>query len=191
MQNRLFSVSRKERMGTTYRFLATVEEASAVLDWFRSLREQPVESTRDAGSLFYFRDVGPLDSDAKMSPVVNVFLPARKRAVLTTIGEVHFLATPLSAFPALNRINKRFREWLSACPCVYSHKPDFAHEWDYFLEGNAKNKDPDIFALPGGMAALQGGAYFVAADDNDARLDLVCRALQLRGVEGVQPLTNG
>jgi hypothetical protein len=40
------------------------------------------------------------------------------------------------------------------------------------------------------MAALQRGSYFVAVDDNDARLDLVCRALQLRGVEGVQRLTN-
>jgi hypothetical protein len=177
-------------MGTTYRFLATVEEASAVLDWFHSLPEQPVESTRDAGSLFYFRDFGPLDSDANKSPVVNVFLPVRKRGVLTTIGEVHFLATPLSAFPGLNKINKRFREWLSECPCVYSHRPDFAHEWDYFLEGSAKNWDSDIFALPSGMAALQRGSYFVAVDDNDARLDLVCRALQLRGVEGVQRLTN-
>jgi hypothetical protein len=46
-------------MVTTYRFLATVEEASAVLDWFHSLPEQPVERTRDAGSLFYFRDFGP------------------------------------------------------------------------------------------------------------------------------------
>jgi hypothetical protein len=172
-------------MGTTYRYLATVEEASAVLDWFRTLPEQPVESAHDVGSLFYFRDFGPLDSDAKKSPLVNVFMPVRKRGVLTTIGEVHFLATPLSAFPGLNKVNKRFREWLRENPCVYSHRPDSVHEWDYFLEGSAKNWDSDIFALPAGMVALQRGSYSVAANDNDARLDLVCRALQLRGVEGV------
>jgi hypothetical protein len=176
-------------MGTTYRFLATVEEACAVLDWFRSLPERPVESTNDAGSLFYFGDFGPLDSDAKKSPVVNVLLPVRKRYVLTTIGEVHFLATPLSAFPGLNNVNQHFRKWLSEYPCVYSRRPDPVHDWDYFLEGSAKNWDPPIFALPAGMAALQRGSYFVAADDNDALLDRVCRALQLRGVEGVQRLT--
>lgn len=173
-------------MGTTYRFLATVEEASAVLDWFRTLPEQPVESVREDGCLFYFRDSGPLDSDAKKSPIVNVFLPVKKRGVLTTLGEVHFLATPLSAFPGLNKINKRFREWLGTNPCVYSHRPNFVYEWDYFLEGSAKNWDVDIHALPAGMAALQCGSYFVAGDDNDFVLDRVCRTLELRGVEGVQ-----
>lgn len=177
-------------MGTTYRYLATVEEAPAVLDWFRALLESPVESAHGAGSLFYFRDFGRLDSDAKKSPVVNVFLPVQKHGVLTAIGEVHFQAMPLSAFPGLNKINKRFREWLTENPCVYSHRPDFVHTWDYFLEGSAKNWDADIFALPEGMAALQRGSYFVAADDNDAQLDIVCRALQLRGVVGVQRPTN-
>jgi hypothetical protein len=176
-------------MGKTYRFLATVEEAPSILDWFRGLPERPVESLREDGSLFFFCDLGSLDSDAKKSPVVNVFLPVRKRGVLTTIGEIHFLATPLSAFPGLNKINKRFREWLSENPCVFSHRPGFVREWDYFLEGSAKNWDPDIYALPAGMAALQRGSYFVAGNDNDLVLDRVCRTLELRGVEGVQRLT--
>jgi hypothetical protein len=178
-------------MGVAYRFLATVEEASTVLNWFRSMPEQPVESAHDARFLFYFRDFGPLEPDAKKSPLVSVFVPVRKWGVLTTLGEVHFLATPLSAFPGLNKVNKRFRQWLTEHPCVYSHRPDFEHKWDYFLEGSARNWDSNIFALPAGMAALQDGSYFVAANDNEARLDLVCRALQLRGVEGVQRLTSG
>jgi hypothetical protein len=178
-------------MGTTHRFLATVEEASAVLDWFRSLPEQPVESAHDAGALFYFRDFGAFDLDTKKSPVVDVLMPACKRGVLTTIGEVHFLATPLSGVPALKKISIRFRDWLRQNPCVYSHRPDFVHDWDYFLEGSAKNWHSDIFALPEGMRALRRGCYFVAACDNEAGLDLVCRALQLRGVEGVQRLNNG
>jgi len=177
-------------MGTTYRFLSTVDEASAVLNWFRELADRPVESVREDGVLFYFREFGSLESAAKKSPVVNVLLPVRKRGVLTTIGEVHFLATPLSAFHGLNKINKRFRAWLAENPCVYSHGPDFAHEWDFFLEGSAKNWDPEIYALPEGMAALQRGSYFVAANDNDSVLDRVCRALELRGVEGVQRLTT-
>jgi hypothetical protein len=177
-------------MATTYRFLATVEEAGVVLNWFRSLPEQPLESPRDVGSLFYFRECGPLDSDAKKSPVVNVFMPIRKRGVLTTIGEVHFLVTPESTFPGLKRIDKQFHGWLRENPCVYSHRPGFIHEWDYFLEGSVKNWDSDVFALPAGLAALQHGSYFVAVDDNEDRLDRVCRALQLRGVEGVEPLKH-
>lgn len=101
-------------------FLATVEEASSVLDWFRALSEQPVESAHNEGLLFYFRQFGALDPGVKKSPVVNVFMPARKRGVLTTIGEDHFLATLLSAFLGLNKMGKRFREWLSKNPYVYS-----------------------------------------------------------------------
>lgn len=183
-------VSGKELMGTTYRFLATVEEASVILDWFRVLPERPVETVRGNGSLFYFHDFGSLESDAKKSPVVNVILPVRKHGILTTIGEVHFLSTPLSAFPGLNKINKRFRVWLAENPCVYSQRADFIHEWDYFLEGSAKNWDPEIFALPNGMAVLRRGSYFVAGSDNESMLDRVCRALELRGVKGVLRLTN-
>jgi hypothetical protein len=162
-----------------------------VLEWLRSHPDHPVESAHDAGSLLYFLDFGPLDSDVKKSRLVNVFLPVRKRGVLTMIGEVHFLATPLSAFQRLNKINKRFRDWLRENPCVYSHRRDFVHEWDFFLEGSTKNWNPDIFALPAGIAALQRGSYFVVGDDNDFVLDRVCQALELRGVEGVQRLTKG
>lgn len=170
-------------MSTYYRFLETVEEASAVLDWFRTLPERPVANSRDDGSLFYFRDFGPIDSDAEKAPLVNIFLPRQKRVILTTIGEVHFLATPLSAFPGLNKVNKRFRAWLREYPCICSNRPDFDGEWNYFLEGTALNWG-DIHALPAGMAALQRGSYFVARNDTDSVLDKVCRALQLRGVEG-------
>jgi hypothetical protein len=172
-------------MGTTYRYLATVEEACAVVDWFRALPQQPVESSREQGSMFHFRQFGPLNSDAKKSPVVSILLPMRRRRVLTTIGEVHFLSTPLSAFPSLNKVNKQFRQWLMH-PCVYSHRLDFVHQWDYFLEGSARNWDPEIFALPAGMAALESGAYFVAADDNNETVDRICRALELRGVDGIE-----
>ena len=173
-------------MGTTYRFLATVEEGSIVLDWFRSLPEKPVESPRDGASLFYFRDFGPLETDSKASPLVSVFSPVRKRGVLTTIGEVHFLATPLSTFPGLNKVSKRFRKWLAEFPCVYSNRPGFVHDWDYYLEGSVRNWDPDIFALPAGMTALKKESYFVAECDNELRLDLVCRALDLRDVKGLE-----
>lgn len=177
-------------MGVTHRFLATVEEASTVLEWFRSLPQEIVESVHEGGYLFYFRDLGPLEAEATKSPLVNIFIPVRKRGVLTTIGEVHFLSTPLSAFSGLHNLNKRFRKWLEEYPCVFSHRPEFVHEWDYFLEGGVRNWKPDIFALPTGMQALKMGSYFVARSDNERRLDLVCRALQLRGVEGVQRPTD-
>ncbi len=172
-------------MGNTYRFLATVEEGAVALGWFRTLPVPPVEHIRDDGSLFHFQEFGALDSDARKSPIVNVFLPIRKRDALTTIGEIHFVATRLSAFPGLKKISKQFRDWLGENPCVFSQRPDFGHEWDYFLEGSVRNWDADIHALPAGMAALRRGAYFVARDDNDSVLDRVCRVLKLRGVETV------
>src|SRR5205807_648972 len=55
-----------------------------------------------------------------------------------------FLATPLSAFPGLNKANKRFRKWLAENPCVYSHRPDFVHAWDCFLEGSGTILDSGV-----------------------------------------------
>lgn len=47
-----------------------------------------------------------------------------------------------------------------------------------------------FLATAEGMVALQRDSYFVAVNDNDSVLDHVCRALELRGVEGVQRLTS-
>jgi hypothetical protein len=37
------------------------------------------------------------------------------------------------------------------------------------------------------MAALRRGEHFIAHDDLSGSLDLVCRKLELRGVEGIEP----
>lgn len=172
-------------MGTTFRYLSTVEEGSEVLDWFRARLDEKIESVRANGSLFYFRNFGPLLPDATKTPLVSVFIPERRRGVLTTIGEVHFLATPQSAFPELAKINRQFRKWLSQHTCVHSHRKNFERQWDHLLEGSSRNWDSEIYALPGGMKALQNGSYFVSLNDNDSVLDRICHVLWLRGVEGV------
>jgi hypothetical protein len=177
-------------MGATYRFLATVEEGPTVLSWFGSLPEQPVESGRNAGAVFYFPNFGPLGSDPRQSPLVSLFLPARRRGALTTVGEVHFLTTPLSQFPGLNRVSERFHTWLSQHPCVFSRRSPIS-EWDYFLEGSTRNSDSDIFALPGGLEALKSGAYFIAHGDSASVVDRVCRQLELRGIAGILPAESG
>src|SRR5215210_6872093 len=155
-------------MGTTYRYLATIDEAAAVLDWFRTLPERSVESTRGDGSLFHFPEFGPLHLEPRHSPLVSVFLPVSRRGVLTTVGEVHFLATPLTQFPGLDRVSKRFRDWLGQYPRVFSRRTTDGSEWDHFLEGSTRNYDSDIFALPGGMTALRQEAYFIDRGDSDS-----------------------
>ena len=152
-------------MGVSYRFLATVDEGRLVLEWFRALKERPTESERENGTLFYFGQFGQLSSETQNSPLVNVFLPARRRNVLTTIGEVHFLATPITRFVGLSKLNRDFRDWLKANLCVFSHDPSSIREWDYYLEGSVRNHDGEIYALPGGIDALKNGAYFVADDE--------------------------
>jgi hypothetical protein len=177
-------------MGTTYRYLATIDEAAAVLDWFRTLPERTLESALDEGSLFHFPEFGPLQ-EARRSPLVTVFLPTNRRGVLTTVGEVHFMATPLTPFPGLNRVSKRFHDWLRQYPRVFSRRTTDGSEWDHFLEGSARNYDSDIFALPGGMTALRQGAYFIDRGDSDSIVDQVCRRLELRGVVGTRPPDPG
>lgn len=171
-------------MGKTYRFLSLPGEPCAVVSWFRALADPQVEQGTERHCIFWFRDLGPLDA-AEDSPIVNVFLPQRKRGVLTTVGEVHFLATPLSKFPRLQEINRQFRKWLQQLPCVFAQGNPGVHDWDYYLEGSIGNLDPEIYAFSTAMAALAGGAYFVSDGDNDYVLDLVCQQLALRGVEDI------
>ncbi|MGD0898610.1 MAG: hypothetical protein ABR915_12290 [Thermoguttaceae bacterium] len=116
---------------------------------------------------------------------MNVFTPLRKRDVLLTCGEVHFLATPLSLFPQLAALNRAFRAWLSQFTRVFSRRKDFEPEWNYYLEGGIQNRDADVHALPNAMRLLRQGRYFVAMDDNDCVLEKVCRELRKRGVPGV------
>jgi hypothetical protein len=47
----------------------------------RPSKTQGVPPSREDVSLFYSRGFGPLDTDGKKSPLVNVFLPVRKRGV--------------------------------------------------------------------------------------------------------------
>jgi hypothetical protein len=111
-------------MGTTYRFLAEIDEAILIIDWFRELPEPPTENRHEDGILFYFDQVGPLLEDSKSSPLVNVFLPKKTREVLTTAGEVHFLTSPMKMFPQLVEVNRKFWKWLKQYQLVYTRKPD-------------------------------------------------------------------
>jgi hypothetical protein len=176
-------------MGTTYRYIEEPKSLSEVLEWFRALPRPPVEHPTPQGSVLYFRDMGPLVYDAKGAvdaskcPVVNLFTPKSKRGVLWTVGEVHFLATPLRRlFPDLHKISSQFSRWLTAKECIFT-ETSASNPFDYYLEGSVRNFDCPIFAFDSGLVAIRGGRYFVADRDNDFVLDKVCRALNLRGVE--------
>lgn len=174
-------------MGATYRFIANPSEPSDVLQWFRSLASPPTEVPSDRGSALYFRECGPIAYDVggkinpKSSPVVTVFLPRVRRGTLWTVGEVHFLATPLrKQFPGLHKISSAFSKWLSGFECVYSNQRK-DNEFSYYLEGSVRNYDAPVFAFKSGFHALQQGRYFVGDSDNDIVVEKLCKALRLRG----------
>ncbi len=175
-------------MGTTYRYIENPELPSGVLAWFRALRAPPVEQQAPYGALLYFRELGPLvhspdgTVDPRLSPVVSVFLPQVRHGVLWTVGEVHFLATPLrSRLPALHRISNSLKRWLATHECVYSRERA-DNPFAYYLEGSVPGRDTPVFALPSGLDAIETGRYFVSEDDNEAVLERVCRSLRLRGI---------
>lgn len=102
-------------MGTTFRFIAEPSESSEVMTWFKDLEQPPQIVQTKHHVVLYFSEIGPLvyDStgavDSRSSPVVTIFLPRVRRGVLWTVGEVHFLATPLrKKFPALHKLSSRF-----------------------------------------------------------------------------------
>jgi hypothetical protein len=181
-------------MGTTHRFLAIDDETQLVIDWFRGISDPPEEIARPGGLLLYFRAYGGFlppegnDSgvDCTKSPLVSFFRPQLKRGVLWTAGEVHFLPTPLATtVPKLNSVSRRLHKWLGRFDLVFSRKPGWKGDWNYYLEGSLQNFDQEIFALPRAMEALRRGQYFVADGDNDFVLDRLCRQLKGRGVVGI------
>ena len=183
-------------MGKILRFLAMDEDCAQVLDWFRALPDAPEEIPTRGGIWLFFRKIGPLAHvagsnpplpDPKRSPLISFFPPRLRRGVLWTAGEVHFLATSMrQVFPRLHRVSQDFSEWLSEFPCVFKGSGSET-EWGYYLEGSLKGFDTPIFALPRGMEALEKGQYFVSDYDTDYRLDVICKSLRHRGVEGITP----
>ncbi|MBR7747875.1 hypothetical protein [Undibacterium baiyunense] len=175
-------------MSTTFRFIANPLGPSDVISWFKELPLPPTMVQTERGWNLHFHEFGSLvysiDStiNPQKSPVVIIFLPRVVRGVLWTVGEVHFLSTPLKQqFPKLHRISTAFSKWLSAMPCVYSNNCK-ENEFAYYLEGSVQNQDTPVFAFESGYSALQSGRYFVADSDNEYRLDTICKTLALRGV---------
>ena len=176
-------------MGVTYRYIAQPSEPSEVLGWFASLPTPPTVVPTTRGAVLYFRECGALVStsdgaiDAKASPVVTIFVPRVRRAILWTVGEVHFLATPLRRrYPALHKVSSAFSKWLGGFECVHSNKRT-NNEFTYYLEGSVQNSDPPIYAFESGQRALLAGRYFVSDEDNDFVLDALCKKLRLREVQ--------
>lgn len=124
--------------------------------------------------------------DTNRSPVVLFIQPQVRHGILWAAGEVQFLPEKMSTtFPALQRLLVRFRKWLRTFPVVFRQPrlPETSGgPWDYYLEGGIRNVCDELYALPGGMAALQRGQYFVwqgASSDHE----VLIRQLRLRGVE--------
>ena len=121
-------------MGTTFRFIADPAEPSEVVGWFRSLSAPPTEVPTARGVALYFRECGPLKHDSSgaidpmASPVATVFLPHIRRGSLWTVGEVHFLATPLrQQYPALHKVSSAFSKWLGGFECTGQAISDTSH----------------------------------------------------------------
>lgn len=177
-------------MGITHRFIEAPHGHSAVMEWFRSFPSTPVEVQTERGYVFFFSQFGDLiydDNgriDSTKSPVVNIFFPRIRRGILWTVGEVHFLATPLKQrFSEPDKVNRAFKKWLSANELIFSNSSSAENKWNYYLEGSTRNYDPPIFAFLSGADAIRNGQYFVSDDETELRLDKICVSLRLRGLQ--------
>jgi len=174
--------------GSTSHFIGAPDSPSEVVEWFRRLPEPPEETPTAYGITLYFRSFGPLTYDetgaidVAQSPVATVGLPAMRRGVLWTVGEVNFLATlSLPQNKPLRDVSRAFSRWLSTFPIVFDQRSPQSG-FTYYLEGGVQNVASKVFALPSGLAAIQAGQYFVAEGASDYVLDVLCKSLRLRGV---------
>jgi hypothetical protein len=172
-------------MGTTFTFLALGDDCEEVPKWFAGLSPSPAWIDTDDGAWIWFETLGPLNRvngsiDTQSSPVVSYFRPVRRRGVLWTAAELHFLATPLRrTFPELHQVSRKVHKWLGGIEPVWP----LEGKWDYYLEGSLRNVATEISAFPEAASALRSGQYFVSHGDTPARLDTLCKALRLRGVD--------
>jgi hypothetical protein len=176
------------RMGSTLHFIEAPGPHSGVVEWFRRLPQCPEETPTAYGMVLYFRSFGPLvfDNtgaiDATRSPVVTIVLPTVRRAILWTVGAVHFRSTlRLEQNKAIAKVARSFSKWIKGHEQVYDPSVRAENPFAYYLEGSAKNWGA-IYGLPSGLEHLRRQGYFVSHKDNDVVLDRVCRALRLRGV---------
>lgn len=169
------------------RFVEAPEAPCSALRWFRDQNLAPNEHAFDWGEALYFLSLGRLrhnpdgSIDSERSPVVMVHVPQVRRGILWTVGEVRFCPAPLSQFPELERLRRSFLRWFEKRPLIYNHHPAGEHQFDYYLEGSAKNWGP-IRAFPSGLDALQNGQYFISRFETNRSLETLCRTLALRGV---------
>src|SRR5262249_1887518 len=169
------------------RFVEAPGPACSALQWFRDQDLAPNEHLFDWGAALHFSSVGQLHPksdgsiDSERSPVVTVHVPQVRRGILWTVGEVRFCPAPLAQFPELERLRRSFLRWFKKCPLIYDNHPAGEHQFDYYLEGLAKNWE-GIRALPSGLVALENGQYFISLFETDVSLDTLCRKLALRGV---------
>lgn len=174
-------------MATTYYFLSAPTEQD-VLNWFRDQPEAAEEHPNDDRVLLFYRQFGPLaqnsdgSADATMSPLVSIFFPKVRRGSLWTVGEVHFLYKSKAGFSELEQLRRRFQKWLQSYPLVWDSHHGDPEGYGYYLEGGIQNIAEKIFALPSGNVAIEAGQYFVAEGAGDYVLDVLCKALHLRGV---------
>ncbi len=177
-------------MGTTYRFIESPLEQSQVIEWFRSEASEFQEIETKGGYVLYFKNLGELthtadgEIDARNSPIVTIFIPKVIRGALWSVGEIHFLSTPLKQkFPELHKLSSALNKWLGRFTCVYSNKPGAVNEWNYYFEGSTKNYDPPIYSFPSGLHALMKEQYFISDSESEFVVEKLCKSLKLRGVE--------
>lgn len=176
-------------MGTTFRFIEEPSEQSQVLAWFQALPDPPLLVPTARGAAMRFKNAGPIvhgadgSIDAKLSPVATVFLPRTLRGVLWSVGEVHFLSTPLQqAFPSVHKVSSAFSNWLAGNECVFSNKST-SNLYNHYLEGSVRNHDAPVYAFASGLSALKAGKYFVTDGEAEFVIEKLCKSLKLRGIE--------
>jgi hypothetical protein len=176
-------------MGGIVRFLAIADDSTRVINWFRERSDVTAIVDRPDGYWVHLGAYGELARsgdaiDAKRSPLAYIVMPRAERQIIWTAGEVSFTPTPLrTQFPKLHAAYRGFTSWLRRFDQVFSYRHRASCKWDYWLEGQLRNFDVDIFALPEAFRALQSGQYFVQSDASTGELDVLCAALRLRGVE--------
>jgi hypothetical protein len=169
---------------TTIFYFLEAPSGTSVVEWFRTRKPTPERIVQNAGELYYFSELGPLERQPDgavnlgVSPLVSVIVPRTTHGSLATMGEVHFLA----AGKVLNPIANAFRRWImrSDTSVAISPSNDAA---GYFLEGEIKNITPRVHVLPSGQAELEAGRYFISDADASRDQSALCKRLRLRGVQ--------
>jgi hypothetical protein len=158
-------------------------ESESLLRIVLDQQSDVIRSDGENHSRLWFKEYGDLGATLDESPVLLLYPPRQLADRLWTIGRIMFPQTHLQKkYPQLDKIKKTIRRELQKGILLWNWRRPQEGEFNYYLEGSIKNRNYEVFGMPSSLTYLRREGYFIEGEETTGSLDVLRKALALRGV---------